>query len=105
MSVEETGATQLDDSLVSPEVAAEDGITSLSWGRLVSHGGNDQFELTNEEMNVYLGRNPELCDVLVNCDQRVSGKHCRIFKHSEQIYLENLSGESYRIHLFPVTRS
>jgi hypothetical protein len=100
MSLEETGAIQLDDSLVSPEIATEDGIKSLgslSWGRLVSHVDNAQFELTDQEIDVFIGRHPQHCDVLVDWDQRVSGKHCRIFKDCEQIFLENLSSESNQI--------
>mmetsp|Transcript_43853 Transcript_43853/g.86455 ORF Transcript_43853/g.86455 Transcript_43853/m.86455 type:complete len:471 (+) Transcript_43853:94-1506(+) len=48
----------------------------------------------------FLGRNPELCDIVVNCDQRVSGKHCRIFcertgdSERMDVYVENLSGNS-----------
>lgn len=97
----------LDESLDDEREGEDEDSAGLLWGRLVSHAGADPVELRAEEdgarrAEVVLGRNDMLCDVVVNCDRRVSQRHCRIayepVKGSwagpvpAQVFLENLSG-------------
>lgn len=103
----ESATQSLDEGTLEEreEPAAEETGPSV-WGHLKNLGGYAHHDLTSKDRTaenfneVVVGRS-ETCDVVVDFDRRISGRHCRIYCRQASrknqgpedfdVYIENLS--------------
>mmetsp|Transcript_21790 Transcript_21790/g.49289 ORF Transcript_21790/g.49289 Transcript_21790/m.49289 type:complete len:545 (-) Transcript_21790:267-1901(-) len=94
--------TQIEEDWTSHETVSDVDDTVL-WGTLKNQGGLAHIELRTKPESVVqgkdelhehvIGRNPALCDHVVDFDQRISGRHCRVFcTRDGNFHIQNLSG-------------
>ena len=48
-----------------------------------------RFEISIDSP-VIIGRNAKICNIVIESDKSVSGRHCKIYAHNREIYIEDL---------------